>query len=101
MNWTQQPPILVNIIIFCYDSEIHTGNDSERKQHFLKHKGNHNNFKEAYIDGSKSTGRKVSFAAVFANTTRRGILQEEAFIHTAVMTAIKIAMREIKKREKT
>ena len=32
---------------------------SERKQHFLQHKGNHSNNKEVYTDGSQSTGRKV------------------------------------------
>ena len=57
-------------IIFCYDRENHTGNDSKRNQHFLKHKGNHSNFKEAYTGRSKSTGRKVGFAAVFANTEK-------------------------------
>ena len=53
------------------------GNDKERKQHFLQHKGNHSNNKEVYSDGSKRTGRKAS-------------------IHTVEMTAI-IAMREIQK----
>ena len=45
-------------------------NDSKRKQHFLQHEGNHNNNKEAYTDESKSTGRKVGFAAVFMDITR-------------------------------
>ena len=45
--------------------------------------------------------RKESmFAAIFANITRRETLPEEASIYTVEMTAIKIAMREIKK-EKT
>ena len=95
MNQTQQSPWLLNNIIFCYDGEKHIGNDSEKKQHFLQHKGNHSNFKEAYTDGSKNTGRKKVFAAVFADITRRVALSEEASIHTAEMTA----MREIKKRE--
>ena len=30
------------------------------------------NTKEAYTDGSKSTGRKVGFAAVIADIARRG-----------------------------
>ena len=47
MNQTQEPPWIVNNIIFCYDGEKHMGNDRERKQHFLKHKGNHSNFKKA------------------------------------------------------
>ena len=41
---------------------MHTGNDSKRKQHFLQHKENHNNNKEAYTDESKNTRRKVGFA---------------------------------------
>ena len=48
-----------------------------------------------YTDRSKSIGRKVDYAAVFADTTRRGVLPEEASIHTAEMTEIK----EIKERE--
>ena len=51
------------------------------------------------MDGSKSIGRKVGLAAVFMDTTRRGALPEEASIHTAEMTAIKIAMKDIGKRE--
>ena len=47
-------------------------------------------------DGSKNTGRKVCYAAVFTNTTRRGPLPEEASIHTTEMTAIKTVMKEIK-----
>ena len=65
-------------------TEKRTGNDSERKRHFVQHKGNHNNNEEAYSDLSKSTGSKVGFAAVFANNTRR-----ETNIHTAEMTGIK------------
>ena len=37
---------------------------------------------EAYTDGSKSTGRKVDFAAVFEDITRRGALPEDASSHT-------------------
>ena len=90
---------MVSNIIFCYDAEKHTGSNSVKKQHFLQHKGNNSNFKKAYTDGSKSTGRKVDFAAVFADITRSETLPEEASIHKAEMTAIKIGMREIKKRE--
>ena len=39
----------------------------------------------------------LDYAAVFADTIRRGSLPEETFIRTAEMTA----MKEIKKREKT
>ena len=74
--------------------EKHVGNDSESKQHFLQHKGNHSNNKETYTDTSKSTGRKVGFAAIFAGIIRRGALPEETFIHTAEMTI----MREIQKK---
>ena len=94
MNQTQQLPWLVNNIIFCYNREKHTGNDIDRKNHFLKHNGGHNSRKEAYIDGSKSTGGNVGFAAVFTNITRRGALPEEESNYTAAITAIKIAMRE-------
>ena len=71
---------------------------SERKQYFLQHKGNHSNNKEAYTDRPKSRRRKVDFTAVFADITRRGALPEEASIHTAEMTTIIFAMREIQKK---
>ena len=64
---------MVNNIIFCYDAEKHTGNGNKRKQYFLQHKENHSNNKEVYTDGSKSTRRKVGFAAVFADIIRRSI----------------------------
>ena len=51
--------------------------------------------KEVYIDESRSTGRKLDYAAVFTDTTRRGLLPEEATIHTIEMTA----MKEIKETE--
>ena len=96
MNQTQQPLWLVNNILFCYEGDKHTGNESEKKQHFLQHKEKHSSSKEAYTDGSKSTGRKVGYAAVFTDSTRREALPEEASIHTSEMTAIK----KIKKRER-
>ena len=83
INQTQQPLWLVNNILFCYEGETHMENDSERKQHFLQHKEKNSNNKKSYTDGSKSTGRKVDFASVFTDITRRGILTEEASIHTA------------------
>ena len=53
------------------------------------------NIKNTIItNGSKSTGRKIGFVAVFIDITRRRALTEEATIHTAEMTA----MREIQKR---
>ena len=54
---------------------------------------------EAYTDRSKSTGKKVGFAAFFADITRRGSLSKEASIHTVEMTAIKTAMKEIRVRD--
>ena len=44
-----------------------------------------------YMDRSKSKGKKVGYAAVFTDTTRRGALPEEASIHTAI--------KEIKERK--
>ena len=44
-------------------------------------------------------GRKVGFATVFTNITRREALPEDTSFHTAEMTAIKIVMTEIQKRE--
>ena len=84
-------------MLFCYEGETHTGNKSEIKQHFLQHKEKHSDNKEAYTNGSKSTGRKVGFAAVFADLTRRGTLPEGASIHTVEMTAIKTTLKEIQK----
>ena len=49
MNQTQQLPWLVNNKII-YERETLTGNDSEKKQHFLQHKEKHTNNKEAYTD---------------------------------------------------
>ena len=92
MNQTQQPLWLVNNILFCFEGDKHTGNESERKQ-FLQHKGKHGSSKKNYTDRLKSTGRKVSYATVFTDTTRRGALPEEAFIYTAEMTAIKAALK--------
>ena len=41
------------------------------------------------MDRLKRTGRKIGYAAVLADTTRRGALPEEASIHTVEMTTIK------------
>ena len=92
MNQRQQPPWLVNNMLFCYEGDKNTGNENKRKQR------KHSNSKEAYIDGSKSIGRKIGFAAVFSDTTRKKALPE-VFIHTAEMTTIKTALKEIKKRK--
>ena len=68
------------------------------KRHFLQHKIKHQKEKEVYTDGSKNPGKKVGLAAVFEDATRRGALPKEASIHTAEMTAIKVALKEIKGR---
>ena len=49
MNQTQ-PPWLVNNILFCYEGDKHSGNESQKKQHFLQHKAKHSSSKEAYTD---------------------------------------------------
>ena len=59
-NQTQQPLWLVNNMVFCYEDNKHTGNESEKKKHFLQHKGKNSANKEAYTDESKSTGRDTS-----------------------------------------
>ena len=69
-----------------------------RKQILIIRKGKHFNNKESYTDGSKSTRRKLGFAAVFKDCTRRGPLPEEASNYIAKQTAIKIAMREIQRK---
>ena len=43
-------------------------------------------------------GKKVGFASVFTDITRRGTLSEEATIHTAKMTEVKVTLKEIHKR---
>ena len=55
--------------------------------------------KKKYTDESKNPEIKVGLTAVFEDATRRGTLSEEASIHTAEMTAIKIALKEIKKNK--
>ena len=45
-------------------------------------------------------GRKVVFAVVFTNITKRGALPEEASVHIVEMTAIKVALREENREEK-
>ena len=41
----------------------------------------------------------VGLAAVFSDITRRSALLKEASIHIAEMTAIKVALKDIHKRE--
>ena len=49
------------------------------------------NTKETYTDGSKII-EKVNFSATFIDITKRGVLPEEAFIHRAKMTSIKVVV---------
>ena len=86
-------------MLFCYEGDKHTGNESKKKQHFLQHKGKHSSSKESYTDGSKSTRRRVGYADVRTDKTRCGVLPEEVSSHTAEMTAIKTTIKEIKERE--
>ena len=94
MNQTQLLTWLINNILFCYEGNKQTGNESEKKQHFLEHKGKHCSSKEAYTNGLKRTERKLGFAVVFASITRKRALPEEATIHTAEVTTINTAMKE-------
>ena len=68
---------MVNNILFCYEGDKHTGNDSEKKQHFLQDKVKHSSSKEAYTDGTKNIGRKVGYGSVFTDSIRRGTLPKE------------------------
>ena len=43
--------------------------------------GKNKNTKEALTDGSKCIGKKVNFAVVFTDITRRGALSKEASIY--------------------
>ena len=43
--------------------------------------------------------KKAGFAVVFIDITIRGVLPEEVSIHTAKVTAIKIELKEIHKKE--
>ena len=79
-----------NNITFCYEGE-YTPKNLEKRQHQKE--------KEVYKDGSKNPGKNVGLAAVFKDATRRDALPEEASIYTAEMTAIKVALKEIKKRK--
>ena len=92
------PPWLIKNLHFCYGGNSPAKYDKEEKQHFRQQE-KHKNIKEAYTDGSKNIGRKVGFVVVFTDTTKWGALPEEASIHTAEMTAIKVALKEVHKRK--
>ena len=63
-----------------------------RKKHILQHKKTHLK-KETYTDRLKTIGKKVGFATIFTNTTRKGALPKKASIHTVKKTAIKMALK--------
>ena len=63
--------IEINNLLYCYEGNNYTGNESEKKQHFQQNK-------EAYTDRSKSTGRKVGYAAVFIDSTEDGHFQKKS-----------------------
>ena len=58
------------------------------------------NTKKAYTERSKSMGRKIGFVVVLTYITKRWILLEEDSIHSAEITAIKVALMEIRKKKK-
>ena len=51
--------------------------------------GEAQNNSEAYMDGSKSKGKKVCFASVLLDSTRRGFLPKKASLHIIEITATK------------
>ena len=68
-----------------------------KKQTPLRAKGKQN-IKD-YINGSNIIEKKVGFAIVFTDITKRGVLLEEVSIKTAKMTVIKKALKKIHKIE--
>ena len=86
---------MVNNIFFCYEGETHTWHDSEKTQSFLQDKEKYGNNKKAHTDGLNIMGRKVGFAALFADIVKREALPNEASILTDKITAL----REIHERE--
>ena len=58
-------------------------------------KKNIKNTKESCTDILKSIGKMVLILAIFVDTTRKGALSEEVFIHKEEITVIKIALNDI------
>ena len=69
----QEPPWLISNAHFWYDRDLPTNNDNEKNQPFLEHKEKHKNNKETYTDKSNIMERKVHFAVVFRDITRRSL----------------------------
>ena len=70
----QHSPNLVNNIAFCYVRKPPTDIVLEKKQHFIENMEKHTNNDKVYTNGSKSKEKKVGFAAVFQDITKRGAL---------------------------
>ena len=79
-------------MILIYNEYWSSGDYKLQKDFFWK-------FTKAYTNGSKSMERKISFAAIFTDITRRGVLSEKGFIHTAEVTVIKVAFKKIHKNK--
>ena len=69
-------PAGVHNASFCYNGKSPTNNDNEKNSTFYSIKKK--NSKEVYTHELKSIGKKVSFAAVLTDFTRRWALPEEA-----------------------
>ena len=65
----------IEVLNQTQQTTYHSATKDERKQHLFQHKEKHKSNKEAFMDGSKSIGSKVGFAALFKDTTRRGALK--------------------------
>ena len=70
----QQFKRILSNTCFCYDRKSPINNDNEKKLHFLQHKEKYKDTKETYTDRLKSKRKKVDFAAVFTDITRRQTL---------------------------
>ena len=56
----------------------------QRKQHFVQYKGKHSKIKEVYMDGSKSTGRKVGYETMMLymqKASEEGNFQNKSHSH--------------------
>ena len=89
LSGTTTPMVINQYILLLW----WTNNDKE-KQEFLQHKKKYKNTKSLH-----RWVEECSFAAVLTDITRRRVLPEKSSIHTAERTAMKIALKEIHKRE--
>ena len=86
---TKQATWLLNNTYICYDGESSTNIDNDKKQHFLQHKKKHKNTKEACTEKIEKH-RKENKLCKSINSYHQ---------KTAEMMTIKIALKEIHKRE--